>query len=230
MPSDFLVRIVFRDVYVFAISETLLFPLIVDSADIVLHVLDCCINISIRRQMLVIIGQRYPNVSVCEILIDKTLNVFPRILIIQILLSLGVVLFQSLRRNFIHAPELRIYLNLELLSCCYLFECIHDFLSVIEHLLHKPLMHVLKAFRIRCLIVIRDETPPRFLPFLALLHILTRSSCCPYILTFKVSLSCYYPLQGRQNLANPLKIKAFLPPFFLHSRVRFVIIFIGFQI
>jgi hypothetical protein len=55
---------------IFRIRETSLFPLIVDASDVLLHILDCCIHIPVRREMLVIIGQCHPNITVTEILID----------------------------------------------------------------------------------------------------------------------------------------------------------------
>ena len=118
--------------------------------------------------MLVIIGQCEPQVSVCEILVDKTFHIFPCVLIVQIPLSLVIVLFDAptLRRNIIHLFELRIYLNLELVSCSYLLESIYNLFPLLEHLLNKELVHILKALVVCCLIVIRDERHP----FLSLCH------------------------------------------------------------
>ena len=168
MPPDFLCRIVGGHIDISCVRETPFLSLIIHPSDEFLHVLDCCVDVSVRREMLIVVCKREPQISVREILIDKTLHIFPCVLVVQIPLSLVIVLFDTptLRRYFIHFLELWIYLNLELVSCSYLLECIYNLFPLLEHLLNKELVHILKALVVCCLIVIRDERHP----FLSLCH------------------------------------------------------------
>ena len=155
MPSSFFTA--FCDIHISCIAQSLLLSLVIQSPDIVLHVLRCHFHRS--GHIVIRVCECRPYISIREVLTDHPFAHLFTVFIVQILLCLSLPFSFPFIRDliFLSLCKLWIDFHFQLIAWSDLLRCIDAFhLAFLQYPFFVCFLHLIQTILVCCFIVVRD--------------------------------------------------------------------------